>query len=97
METSVRELKTHLSEYLRHVAAGEEVVVTSHGKPVARLTALLPRALTEAEREAEAIAKLEALPWVRPGRGGKLMGSTRPIKIAPGDKTLSEIVSEMRE
>ncbi|PIV88263.1 MAG: type II toxin-antitoxin system prevent-host-death family antitoxin [Hydrogenophilales bacterium CG17_big_fil_post_rev_8_21_14_2_50_63_12] len=97
METSVRELKTHLSEYLRHVAAGEEVVVTSHGKPVARLTAVLPRALTEAEREAEAIAKLEALPWVRPGRGGKLMGSTRPIKIAPGDKTLSEIVSEMRE
>ena len=97
METSVRELKVHLSEYLRHVAAGEEVVVTSHGKPVARLTALLPRALTEAEREAEAIAKLEALPWVRPGRGGKLMGSTRPIKIAPGDKTLSEIVSEMRE
>jgi len=97
METSVRELKTHLSEYLRHVAAGEEVVVTSHGKPVARLTAVLPRALTEAEREAEAIAKLEALPWVRPGRGGKLIGSTRPIKIAPGDKTLSEIVSEMRE
>jgi prevent-host-death family protein len=97
METSVRELKAHLSEYLRHVAAGEEVVVTSHGKPVARLTALLPRALTEAEREAEAIAKLEAMPWIRPGRGGKVMGLAQPIKIAPGDKTLSEIVSEMRE
>ena len=34
MEFSVRELKSRLSETLRKVAAGEEVVVTSRGKPV---------------------------------------------------------------
>ena len=39
MEISVRELKSRLSETLRKVAAGEEVVVTSRGKPVAPLTA----------------------------------------------------------
>lgn len=96
METSVRELKAHLSEYLRHVATGEEVVVTSHGKPVARLTAALPRALTDAEREAQAIAKLESLPWIRPGRGGKVMGSSRPMAAAGDRSTSKEIMAWLR-
>jgi prevent-host-death family protein len=31
------EAKTHLSALLEKVAAGEEVTITKHGKPVARL------------------------------------------------------------
>ena len=31
------EAKTHFSALLERVAAGEEVVITKHGKPVARL------------------------------------------------------------
>ena len=31
------EAKTHLSSLLDRVAAGEEVVITKHGKPIARL------------------------------------------------------------
>jgi prevent-host-death family protein len=31
------EAKTHLSALLDRVAAGEEVLITKHGKPVARL------------------------------------------------------------
>ena len=31
------EAKTHLSSLLDRVAAGEEIVITKHGKPVARL------------------------------------------------------------
>lgn len=34
---SVSHLKAHLSEELRYVQAGEEVVVTDRGRPVARL------------------------------------------------------------
>ncbi|MBA4386962.1 MAG: hypothetical protein C0404_03210 [Verrucomicrobia bacterium] len=34
---SVAILKQHLSEYLRHVERGDEVLVTSHRRPVARL------------------------------------------------------------
>jgi prevent-host-death family protein len=34
----VRELKTHLSEYLKRVKAGEGVFITERGKVVARLT-----------------------------------------------------------
>ena len=37
MVVSVRNLKDHLSEYLRRVQTGEEVTVTDHGRPVAAL------------------------------------------------------------
>jgi prevent-host-death family protein len=35
---SVHEAKTHLSRLLECVAAGDEVVISKSGKPVARLT-----------------------------------------------------------
>lgn len=34
---NVHEAKTHLSRLLRQVAAGEEIVIASAGRPVARL------------------------------------------------------------
>jgi prevent-host-death family protein len=37
-EVGIRELHDQLSRYVRHVAAGSEVVVTMRGEPVARLT-----------------------------------------------------------
>jgi prevent-host-death family protein len=38
-EVGVRELHDRLSEYLQRVEAGEEVLVTRRGRPVARLSA----------------------------------------------------------
>ena len=43
MEVGVHEAKTHLSRLLRRVSAGEEIVITSGGEPVARLVAVEPR------------------------------------------------------
>jgi prevent-host-death family protein len=37
MDVGVRELKAKLSEYLAAAAAGEDVVVTDRGRPVARI------------------------------------------------------------
>jgi prevent-host-death family protein len=37
MEVGVHEAKTGLSALLRRVAAGEEIVITRSGRPVARL------------------------------------------------------------
>jgi len=37
---SVHEAKTHLSRLLDRVAAGDEVVISKSGKPVARLVAI---------------------------------------------------------
>ena len=37
MTVSVREAKTHLSRLLQRIAAGEDVIITRSGQPVARL------------------------------------------------------------
>jgi prevent-host-death family protein len=36
-QVNVQEAKTHLSQLLRRVAAGEEIVLSRAGKPIARL------------------------------------------------------------
>jgi prevent-host-death family protein len=95
MEISVRDLKSRLSETLRRVAAGEEIVVTSHGKAVARL--LPPRSRSRAgSTAAEAIARFRGLAWVRPGSGTKPELPAPLVRIGKGEKTLAEIVSEQR-
>jgi prevent-host-death family protein len=37
MSVGIRELKARLSEYLREVKSGQTVVITEHGREVARL------------------------------------------------------------
>ena len=52
------EAKTRLSSLLDRVAAGEEVVITKHGKPVAKLVGAQ---LTDPARAEAAAAKLKEL------------------------------------
>jgi prevent-host-death family protein len=52
------EAKTHLSSLLDRVAEGEEVVITKHGKPVARLVSA---AQIDRERVNKAFEKLKLL------------------------------------
>jgi len=52
------EAKTHLSNLLERVAEGEEVVITKHGKPVARLVSALQ---IDRERVNQAFEKLKLL------------------------------------
>ncbi|HTU54844.1 MAG TPA: type II toxin-antitoxin system prevent-host-death family antitoxin [Acetobacteraceae bacterium] len=59
------EAKTHLAALLDRVAAGEEVVITRHGKPVARLVGA---ERSDRARAGAAFAKLKAL------RVGKTLG-----------------------
>jgi prevent-host-death family protein len=42
MEVNVHEAKTHLSRLLRRVAAGEEIIISRAGVPVARMIAAGP-------------------------------------------------------
>ena len=42
-QVTVYQAKTQLSALLTAVEKGEEVVVTRHGKPIARITAISPR------------------------------------------------------
>ncbi|MCP5365595.1 MAG: type II toxin-antitoxin system Phd/YefM family antitoxin [Hyphomicrobiales bacterium] len=51
------EAKTHLSALLDRVARGEQVLITKHGKPVARL---IPEHIADRAQLDETIAKLKA-------------------------------------
>jgi prevent-host-death family protein len=52
-EVGIREFKTHLSSYMRHVQDGATLIITEHGKPVGRV---IPVALSLEEQTKELIA-----------------------------------------
>ena len=53
------EAKTHLSELLEKVEAGEEIIITKHGAPVAKLVPMKKEA--SAEQRAAAIRRIQKL------------------------------------
>ncbi len=85
IEVGIRELKNQLSHYIDQVCAGKEIIVTEHGKPVARLTAL-----TEAD---DRLARLIASGAVRPAVKPK---SPRPRGRFKATGSVSEIVINER-
>lgn len=62
------EAKTHLSSLLERVERGEEVLITRHGKAIARL---VPAAVADRMQIDEVIAKLKAL------RAGSSLGGLK--------------------
>jgi prevent-host-death family protein len=94
MEVSIRDLKNRLSEYLRLVASGHEIVVTSRGKQVARL--MPPRKRKRAPiPEEEAVARLRRQAWLRPGNGRRSLPE-QTIPWPSDARPLSELVLEDR-
>jgi prevent-host-death family protein len=53
------EAKTHLSELLEKVEAGEEIIITKHGVPVAKLVPMKKEA--SAEERTAAIRRIQKL------------------------------------
>ncbi len=51
--TTVSQLKMSLSAYLRQVKSGEEVLITDHGQPIARLLPITNPALPEHLKDME--------------------------------------------
>jgi prevent-host-death family protein len=95
MNVSVRDLKANLSRYLKDARAGRDVVVTSRGRPVARLLAVPEQSAEPAGKEL--LRRLRLISGVRVGSGGKQLGASRPIKIGRGQKTLAQMVLEDRD
>ncbi|MEK7367805.1 MAG: type II toxin-antitoxin system prevent-host-death family antitoxin [candidate division NC10 bacterium] len=83
----IRELKNRLSRYLKRVRAGERLVVTERGEPVAILS---PPAVTQADRRIEAMLREGTARW----GGGKPRGARRPPHIK--GPTVAEAVIEDR-
>ena len=90
---SIGRLKARLSEYLRRVRAGEGVVVTDRGKPVARLVGLEGEGALEG-RVAELVqAGLARLP-LRPLDPGSL---DRMRASDPEGRSLEAVLEERDE
>ena len=96
MQTAaVSELKASLSEYLGKVKAGEDIMITERGRPIARIVPL--------HRDQQAVGQLEHLEkqgLVKIGRGGlpdDLWSMDRPLDSgAAGLKALLEERNEGR-
>ena len=89
-QVSVRDLKTHLSEWLARAQAGEVVVVTSHRKPIARLTGIKQPGTTQANPLQKAI-DAGIVTW-----NGQKPVFPPPVKLRGEGKRVSEIVMEDR-
>src|ERR1700685_361443 len=80
MDIAVSELRAHLSEYLDRVRAGDEVVITDRGIPVARLLGLTTTATLErlpARRGLRRVAA-PARPGTRPATAAAAPPRRRP-------------------
>lgn len=83
----VKELKNRLSDYLRRVRAGEDIVITDRGEPMAALTALDQ---TPAIKKAWSLVRQGKAGWA----GGKPSGAAHPAR--PRGKSVAEAVLEDR-
>lgn len=82
----IRELRQNASKYLRAVRRGEIVEVTDRGEPVARLVPI---------RQESNYERMVAEGRIRPGKGD-LLEVIDPVEPEPGQRPLSEVVTEMR-
>ncbi len=84
MDTNIRELKAHLSQYVRRAEQGETVKIKVHSREVARLMPPQP------SPDISDLQNLIGLLWA----GGKPLGLTG--ERLPSGKALAEAVVEDR-
>lgn len=87
MDVAVTDLRSHLRDWLARARAGEDVVVTDRGVPVARLLGLDSSTTVERLTEAGVIARPER------SRRPVASGRTRPVARRP----VADRVSEQRD
>jgi prevent-host-death family protein len=92
IEVGVREFKAHLSTYLHRVSTGVALIITSHGKQIARVEPPM-----DVPDPKDALAMLEELPWLRIGKGGKPQGAREPITLRADTSSLAQTISELRD
>ncbi|MBN1641378.1 MAG: type II toxin-antitoxin system prevent-host-death family antitoxin [Anaerolineae bacterium] len=85
VETSagIRELKAHLSKYLRRVQAGETVIITDRGQPVGRIVPVTQTL----ETRLQAMAQAGLILW-----SGNKLTPMAPVARVRGERTVAEIL-----
>lgn len=88
IRAGIRELKAHLSAYLRRVKAGGTVIITERGEPIGRIVPLSqPR-----EVQLEALQQAGLIAW-----SGEKLPPLAPVAQAKGERTVAELLLEDRE
>lgn len=85
MQASIRELKAHLSEYIRQAAAGEIVTINIHNRPAAQIVPI------KRQTTLDELATHHGISW----NGGKAVGLPRGEALPIG-VSLSDWVAEDR-
>ena len=85
MTVAVRDLKNRLSEFLRQVRAGQSVIVTDRGRPIAEINPIGRRNQTPQER----FQRLVDSGDVTSGKG-RALGGFAPLRVrgTPVSKTI---------
>lgn len=91
IKVGIRELKSHLSEYLKRVRNGEDLTITDHGDDVAMIVSM-PAAESATMGH---LRKLAAQGKAILPTGPKPKGLSRPIKL-PASKSASAAIIEDR-
>jgi prevent-host-death family protein len=84
----VRELKAHLSDYLKKVKAGRTVLITEHGKPVGRIVP----ARQPLEIRLQSMTEAGLIGW-----SGKKPGPISPVARPRKKRSVADLLIENRE
>jgi prevent-host-death family protein len=84
----IRELKSRLSQCVRDVKMGATIVITEHGRRVARL---IPEAGSLDDR-IETLRHAGGIQW-----SGRRLSATKPTARVRGKRTVAEILVENRK
>lgn len=84
----IRELKSKLSECVREVRSGGTIVVTEHGRPVARMIA----DASSLRERLEVLTNAGGILW-----SGRRLKPIKPVARVRGRRTVADLISENRE
>ena len=84
----IRELKAHLSSYIRQVKAGGSVVITEHGKPVGRIVPASP----SLETRLQVLIEAGLAAW-----SGQRLSPMAPVASVRREQMVADLLLEDRE
>lgn len=87
-QAGVRDLKTHLSSYLRQVEAGQTVVITRRGKPIGRIVPISQ----STEAQLDTLDQAGLIAWNK-----RKLQPLAPVAQARGERTVADLLLEDRE
>mgnify|MGYP006428596861 CR=1 FL=1 len=87
----IRELKNHLSAYLRKVKAGETITITDRGTSIGRIVPMADQDEHTLEERLQAMQDAGLAEW-----SGKKFSPSEPVARNEGDYTVSDLLLEDR-